>query len=469
MAAAALQKRAKGSPTATKKKGSKSTRNTDDDVVMEFGGPIGCCFVMLFSHVFVLYVWLCLEYNDGALLYPTSLQQIPTFFSQLYQHVIEGACPTWYSLQIYGGFILFEGVLAVFMPGLIVRGLPVPSEGNRQLRYKCNGIQAWYTTLLTVAVLQYTGWFPLSEVMRNLGPLLSTAIIFSDLLAIIAYLWAVLLGKGTRMSGNVIYDFFMGAWLNPRLPLEFDLKMWTEIRVSWIMLWLLTASAAVAQYERFGYVSGGMWFMLLAHTLYTNACMKGEECIISSWDIFYEKWGWMLIYWNLAGVPFFYCSPSVFILTHPQYNDSLPTPLLVAMFALLLFVYYVWDTAQSQRNRFRMKLRGTFVKRYTFPQLPWGTLENPKVLKTKCGSTLLIDGWWAYARKIHYTCDIVMATLWGMSCGFTHVLPYLYVCFFVPMITHRYFRDVHRCARKYGDDWKKYTDIVPYVFIPYVF
>ena len=29
--------------------------------------------------------------------------------------------------------------------------------------------------------------------------------------------------------------------------------------------------------------------------------------------------------------------------------------------------------------------------------------------------------------------------------------------------------DMCRCARKYGDDWVKYRQIVKYVFIPYVF
>jgi len=31
---------------------------------------------------------------------------------------------------------------------------------------------------------------------------------------------------------------------------------------------------------------------------------KGEECIPVSWDIFHEKSGFMLIFWNYAGVPF---------------------------------------------------------------------------------------------------------------------------------------------------------------------
>ena len=70
-----------------------------------------------------------------------------------------------------------------------------------------------------------------------------------------------------------------------------------------------------------------------------------------------------------------------------------------------------------------MQLKGTYVKRFSFPQLPWGTLENPKYLKTECGSLLLIDGWYGMARKIHYTCDIIMGSIWALSCGFTALLP----------------------------------------------
>jgi delta24(24(1))-sterol reductase len=113
---------------------------------------------------------------------------------------------------------------------------------------------------------------------------------------------------------------------------------------------------------------------------------------------------------------------------------------------------------------------GSYVPRKTFPQLPWGTLDiNAKHILTKTGSTLLIDGWWAYARKIHYTADICMALLWGLICGFGSVIPYFYFCFFTGMIIHRAERDIHRCSRKYGDDWVKYCSIVPYLFIPYVY
>ena len=115
-----------------------------------------------------------------------------------------------------------------------------------------------------------------------------------------------------------------------------------------------------------------MIIMIAAHFLYCNACMKGEECVPTTWDIFYEKFGWMLIFWNFSGVPYVYCFQSFYLLKNPQVNLS--TPLTVGLIIVLLLAYYVWDTSQSQKNRFRQQLKGTYVKRFSFPQLPWGTL-----------------------------------------------------------------------------------------------
>jgi len=216
--------------------------------------------------------------------------------------------------------------------------------------------------------------------------------------------------------------------------------------------------------------------MTLAHGLYVNACMKGEECIPTTWDIFYEKWGFMLIFWNLAGVPLTYCHSSLYLsyrahtLHSPVIHSSLYTTIL---FVVLLFAYYVWDTANSQKNRFRMQERGTYIERNTFPQLPWGTLKNPSYIQTKQGSKLLTGGWWGVARKIHYTADLIMALSWGLISGgpwndqgLWSPIPYFYICFFTTVLIHRVSRDVNLCKEKYGEDWDRYCKVVPYTFIP---
>ena len=47
--------------------------------------------------------------------------------------------------------------------------------------------------------------------------------------------------------------------------------------------------------------------------------------------------------------------------------------------------HYSWDTAMSQKSRFKMQTQGITTYRKTFPQLPWGTLKNPKSIQTAHG------------------------------------------------------------------------------------
>ncbi len=439
---------------------------TDDEAVREFGGAPGALAIMIGSHFVLYYLWIAWRFHGGALYYPNGLADVGPFFARMWGHVATDAAPTLYAAAIYAVFMVGQALMYAFLPGLEIEGLPVPSLGYRKLTYRVNGISAWYLTLLAVAVLHFTGAFPLTEVYDHFGSIMTVAILTANATSLLTYFGAKRTGTTHRMSGNFLYDLFMGASLNPRIG-NLDLKMYAEIRVAWIMLFLFTASAAAKQYALHGTVSTPMIFMLVAHGLYTNACMKGEECIPTTWDIFYEKWGWMLIFWNFAGVPCVYCFNSMYLVQQAPFEHSIPYT--VVCFVLLIGAYYVWDTAQSQRNRFRMKLRGTYVRRRTFPQLPWGTLENPEYIETKQGNKLLVDGWWRYARKIHYTADVCMALSWGLICGFRNFLPYFYVTFFVGMILHRAARDVARCRAKYGEDWDRYVKRVPYLFIPGVF
>jgi delta24(24(1))-sterol reductase len=445
------------------------TKSNDDFSTFrqyEFGGPLGAAFIMLFSHVAVYYLWISVTYYAGALIYPSGIGDIGPWFGRMFGHFVDGALPTWKAAAFYLGFIGLQALFAYTLPGVRAVGLPVPSLGGKVLEYKCNGVASWYATLALAAVLHFTGILRLSFLVDNLGPLLTVSVIFGNLLAVWSYVEAKRLGATHRASGNFIYDFFMGIHLNPRVG-TLDVKMFAEIRISWILLFLLTLSAAVKQYELLHTVTPGMLVMVLAHLLYANACQKGEECIPQTWDFFYENFGWYLAFWNCAGVAFTYSFQSIYILKHGP--AAQPTWYFAGVVVALLFAYYVWDTSQSQKNRFRMKLAGTYIPRRTFPQLPWGTLENPRYIVTKSGSTLLTDGWYRYARKIHYTADIVMALCWGLACGFDNFLPYYYVCFFTVMITHRYFRDKAKMERKYGEDYKRYCEEVPYVFVPYVF
>lgn len=117
--------------------------------------------------------------------------------------------------------------------------------------------------------------------------------------------------------------------------------------------------------------------------------------------MYYEKLGFMLIFWNLAGVPLSYCHCTLYLANHPPSVYRWNRFGLVLLYISYLFVYWIWDTTNSQKNRFRQYERGTLVERKAFPQLPWQTVKNPKTIKTKSGDAILVDGW-CMSRYFHF-------------------------------------------------------------------
>ncbi|CAJ0758127.1 19163_t:CDS:2 [Entrophospora sp. SA101] len=344
----------------------------DSQIVFEFGGPWGVTAMMIGFPILMYYLWGCLQFYRGRLESP--------FNEKLWTSIIQGSMPTFYAAKIYITFCVFEFFLAYTMPGPIVKGAPVSSLKGKQLDYLCNGVWSFYVTIFTSYLLHHYELFKLTDIIDNFGPLMSVAIIFGFLITFIIYAVTIFQGEQYRMSGYLMYDLFMGAALNPR--------------IGKVILFYISVSAAIKEYEMFGYVSSSMAFMVFAHFL---------------------------------------------------------------------------DTANSQKNRFRMIINGTYIPRYTFPQLPWGTLKNPDYIKTKQGNLLLTSGWWGIARKIHYTADLLMAFDWGFITGFNTLIPFFYPAFFVVVLTHRVTRDMERCSRKYGNDWQEYCKRVPYIFIPGIY
>jgi len=260
----------------------------------------------------------------------------------------------------------------------------------------------------------------------------------------------------------------MGAILNPRIG-PIDLKMWAEVRIPWVIVFFLSVSGGCKQYEELGYVTPNMAFMILATWLYLNACAKGEECIPQTWDMYHEKWGFMVIFWNFAGVPFSYIYSIVYMARQDPSKYQFPTFVYVLMFTTLLTAYYVWDSSMSQKSRFKMQTQGITKFRNTFPQLPWSIVKNPTYIQTAHGNRLLTSGWWKYSRKPNYVADWIMSFLWGGIIGSTTIIPYFYSVFFITVLVHRCGRDFDRCAMKYGKDWERYCQIVKWKFIPGVY
>lgn len=73
--------------------------------------------------------------------------------------------------------MLYQLVIAAIMPGFQQEGLPVPSLKGKRLPYNCNALACWYTTLVTAAVLHFTGTFLLGELIDRFGEIMTWSII----------------------------------------------------------------------------------------------------------------------------------------------------------------------------------------------------------------------------------------------------------------------------------------------------
>ena len=384
-----------------------------EEVEDEFGGPRGVALIIVLSHCVVYGLYLSIEAQTSP--FPARGEALATYAARLGEG-LSGARPTAAGFGLYAGFVAFTALLSAWCPGVVIRGRPLPSLKGRSLDYVCNGPAVWLWTLGTLCALHWGG-VRISVWVDHFGSILTWSVIFGDGIAIGTYVWCSTRGAMDRDSRRPVYDGFMGVVLNPRLG-ALDLKMWSELRVPWILLFVNSLACAAAERERAGAVSSQLCFFVLAHGLYANACAKGDHCVPTTWDIFHEHWGWMLIFWNFCGVPMTYCAASRWLLRHGPLAHS---PYYTAScFVLLLGAYYVFDTANSQKNEFRLRRAGIAVDSFgrKLGRLPGAVIADPAVLRTKDGGALLVDGWFAKARKPHYTADILQALSWGLVCGF---------------------------------------------------
>lgn len=56
------------------------------------------------------------------------------FWNRVYGHFLEKGLPNQYTFTVYLGFCLFEAILAMVLPGPIVKGLPIPHENHRRMQ-----------------------------------------------------------------------------------------------------------------------------------------------------------------------------------------------------------------------------------------------------------------------------------------------------------------------------------------------
>jgi delta14-sterol reductase len=292
-------------------------------------------------------------------------------------------------------------------------------------------------------------------------------------------------------TGNLIYDFYIGRELNPRVTLPFfgeiDLKTFCEMRQG-LTGWILIDLAFIAkQYRNYGYVSDSILFVSAFQAFYVLDGQYLEAGITTMMDITTDGFGYMLSFGDLAWVPFMYSTQTRYLSTYPVHLGWMGVAAASAVFATGLSIF---RAANSQKSLFRSN-----------PNDP--KVANLSFLQTKRGTKLLTAGWWGKSRHINYFGDWLQASPFSLPTGIAGytilsagsaiatsqsitmldgrvvvqdqakgwgmIFTYFYVLYFATLLIHREGRDDAACAKKYGDDWVKYKNQVKYHILPYVY
>lgn len=426
----------------------------------KYRNTIGPLLLMIASPTFVMLMWFTNTYLAGStsrLLAEFNQQGFLQTIYSIWAPVFWGSGTAWTMIIT---FTVFQMILMRMLPGNEYLG-PVTPKGNRPV-YKANGVAAFFTTIATFTFFTMAGVFPATIIYDNLGELLGALNVFALAVCLALYFKGRFApstsDNGT--TGNFLFDYYWGTELYPQV-FGWHIKKLIACRLGMMSWCLILLSYAAKQDQLYG-LSNSMVISIALQFIYVTKFYFWETGYLSSLDQMHDRAGWMICWGCLVFVPCIYTSPSMYLVLHPIELSTLTALAIFTIGASSIFVNYFAD---KQREKVRSTNGNCKV---------WG--KEPRITvatyTTDTGETkqniLLSSGWWGITRHFHYIPEIVGALCWSIPALFTNFAPYFYVLFLATLLLTRAFRDDQRCARKYGEYWEEYCNLVPYKLVPYI-
>lgn len=405
-------------------------------------------------------------------------------------------------------YYLFNAVLHRVLPGQEVEGTKLASGGKLKYKFNVFSSSVLTLTLCLAGTIAQGADFPVwTFIWNNYLQILTANVMIAYSLATYVYIKSFSVKAGNSEmrelaagghSGNMLYDWFIGRELNPRvtLPLlgEIDIKAFMELRPG-MLGWCLFDFAFIAhQYKAYGFVSDSIVLITAFQVLYIFDAYWMEPAILTTMDIITDGFGFMLAFGDLVWLPFIYSLQARYLAVYPVTLGFYGTSGVLAVLGL---GYYIFRSSNNEKNRFRNN-----------PNDP--RVSHLKYIETAAGSRLLTSGWWGTARHINYFGDWIMSwsyclptgiagyviqhsspaggesattpahgsfsgttigmeVVQGEARGYGMIITYFYIVYFLILLIHREARDEVKCVRKYGKDWEKYQKLVPYKIVPGIY
>jgi len=334
------------------------------------------------------------------------------------------------------------------------------------LPYTVNGLLAWFVTHVAAVSLVYAGVLDPALLAKHWAGLLVSVNIYGFLLSTFSYVKAHLFpthADDRKFSGSIIYDFYMGVELNPRIGKLGDFKLFTNGRPGIVAWTLIDLSFAAYQYQLHGYVTYSMIVVIILHTIYVVDFFYNEDWYLRTIDICHDHFGFYLGWGSLVWLPTTYTIQTQYLARYPTH---LPLPVALSILSTGLVGYYIFRSVNHQKD---------IVRRTDGNCMIWGKpAEYVRcTFKTSDGKTheslLLCSGWWGWARQANYLGDLIISYSMCAVCGVNNLLPWYYAIFMTILLLHRINRNEMRSRGKYGKDWEAYCKKVPWKLLPGIY
>ncbi|KAL9568814.1 hypothetical protein ACKAV7_007031 [Fusarium commune] len=463
----------------------------------EFGGPIGATGIVFGLPILMQLLYLGCNGVSGcpapALLEPKTLtwqkfkEQTPWPKEGIWGFM-SWEVTGWLFAYYFLSLMLYRVLPAQEVYGTKLR------ESGKALKYRFNSFYSSVVQLVACAVGTYIygAEFPVWTFMTtNYLQLLTTSTVLTFIVSLYVYIGSFSVKKGNPElrelargghTGRIIYDFFIGRELNPRVTLpifgEIDIKSWLEMRTA-LTGWILFNCAFIAQqYRNYGYISDSILVIASVQAYYVLEGQYSELGLLGMMDITQDGLGFMLTWGNMVWVPFLYSTQCRYLSVYPVHLGPVGVSAIATVFAIGL---YIFRSSNNQKALFRKN-----------PNHP--AFTNMTFIQTKRGTKLLTGGWWGMARHINYFGDWLQSLPFSLPTKFAGyvILPagsavagnevvkmldgrlvtpdgaapwgmlftYFYSAWFGFLLIHRERRDDAACTEKYGKDWDEYKNKV---------
>nr|XP_006815794.1 PREDICTED: lamin-B receptor-like [Saccoglossus kowalevskii] len=324
------------------------------------------------------------------------------------------------------------------------------------MKYRQNGFLMLILTLALVGIAHHFDKLRIAVAYEKRLQLITISTVISFLFSVLAFIkskWAPPNSLSPRgNSGKVVYDFFVGHELHPRICKTFDLKMFVY-RVGLIQLTLLNLVNIGRMCQSEGKPTIAILFAAAFMGWYVLDSFWFEDRIVHCLEFSGDGFGFRLIFGCLTVMPFFMSFPTWYLI---QYSPELSKLAVAGIVVFQLVGMVVYRGSNSQKWEFRRN-----------PYNP--KLAHLESIRTNAGTRLLVSGWWGCVRHPNYLGDILLTIGFVLPCGCAHFLPWILPVTCIVEQVVREIRDSEKCRKKYGSSWNEYCEKVKYRLVPYIY